>query len=36
MEYIPPEVVIINLVEDDSLVSMARCSGNWGSAEMCS
>ncbi len=39
MEYVPPEVVIINLVDDDfltTLVTMARCSGNWGSADTCS
>lgn len=36
MEYIKPEVIIIDLTDDEALVAMARCNGGAWSAGGCS
>ena len=34
--YIKPIVIVVNLADDESLVAMARCSGNYSNVETCS
>lgn len=36
MEYVKPEVMILNLAEDESLVAMARCNGGAHNKGSCS
>lgn len=36
MEYVKPEVVIIDLTDDEALVAMARCNGGGWPSGGCS
>lgn len=31
MEYTKPEIIIVDLTDEDSLIAAARCSGAWKS-----